>query len=163
MRLSVRRTSTRIFRWTDAPVGKRKIPVPSLRRRDFFAVAGEGRRLFAGDGCLQGAGACRGRECLIRSAEWRAGMDRSRERRRGRTGAGMRMRRAAADGEMQAAARCRWRGDAGGGEVGQETEWRGGIRSGGRGGLKGTGGGFGWKRRRIREKAARTERRRLWI
>lgn len=73
----------------------------------------------------------------------------------------MRMRRAAADGEMQAAGRCRWRGDAGGGEVGQETEWRGRIRSGGRGGLKGTGGGFGWKRRRIREKAARTERRRL--
>ena len=158
MRLSVRRTSTRIFRWTDAPVGKRKIPVPSLRRRDFFAVAGEG-----GTVVCRATGACRGRECLIRPAEWRAGMGRSRERRRGRTGAGMRMRRAAADGEMQAAARCRRRGDAGGGEVGQETEWRGGIRSGGRGGLKGTGGGFGWKRRRIREKAARTERRRLWI
>ena len=72
-----------------------------------------------------------------------------------------RRRRDAGGGEMQAAARCRGRGDAGGGEVGQETEWRGGIRSGGRGGLKGTGGGFGWKRRRIREKAARTERRRL--
>lgn len=159
MRLSVRRTSTRIFRWTDAPVGKRKIPAPSLRCRDFFAVAGEGRRLFAGDGGLQRE------ECLIRPAEWRAGMGRSRgrsrERRRGRTGAGMRMRRAAADGEMLAAARCWRRGDAGGGEVGQETEWRAGIRSGGRGGLKGTGGGFGWKRRRIREKAARTERRRL--
>ena len=167
MRLSVRRTSTRIFRWTDAPVGKRKIPAPSLRRRDFFAVCRGGaavvcrRRLFAGGGCLQGAGACRGRECLIRPAEWRAGMGRSRERRRGRIGAGMRMRRAAADGERPQTARCRRRGDAGGGEVGQETEWRSGIRSGGRGGLKGTGGGFGWKRRRIREKAARTERRRL--
>ena len=66
---------------------------------------------------MQREGACRGRECLIRSAEWRAGMDRSRERRRGRTGAGMRMRRAAADGELQAAASCRWRGDAGGGEI----------------------------------------------
>ena len=64
-------------------------------------------------------------------------------------------------GEPPQTARCRRRGDAGGGEVGQETEWRAGIRSGGRGGLKGTGGGFGWKRRRIREKAARTERRRL--
>ena len=178
MRLSVRRTSTRIFRWTDAPVGKRKIPVPSLRRRDFFAVAGEGRRLFAvgggvqREGMLNPAGGMARRDGPEQGAE--KGPHRSRNadaesRRRRRDAGGGEMQAAgrcrrrgdAGGGEMQVAGRCRWRGDAGGGEVGQETEWRGGIRSGGRGGLKGTGGGFGWKRRRIREKAARTERRRL--
>ena len=107
-----------------------------------------------GDGCLQGDGGLQ-REGMLNPAGGMArrdgpepgpepgaekGQDRSRN----------------ADAES-----CRRRRDAGGGEVGQETEWRGGIRSGGRGGLKGTGGGFGWKRRRIREKAARTERRRL--
>ena len=195
MRLSVRRTSTRIFRWTDAPVGKRKIPVPSLRRRDFFAVAGEGRRLFAGGGGLQREGMLNPAGGMARRDGPEQGAEKgphrsrnadaeSRRRRRDAGGGEMqaaarcRRRRDAGGGEMQAAARCRWRGDAGGGEmqvagrcrwrgdagggeVGQETEWRGGIRSGGRGGLKGTGGGFGWKRRRIREKAARTERRRL--
>ena len=67
---------------------------------------------------MQREGACRGRECLIRSAEWRAGMDRTMERCRGRTVTGMRMRKAVACGAVQAAASCRWRGDAGGGEVG---------------------------------------------
>lgn len=161
MRLSVRRTSTRIFRWTDAPVGKRKIPVPSLRRRDFFAVAGEGRRLFAGDGGLQREGMLNPAGGMARRDGPEQGAEKGPHRSRNADAESRRRRRDAGDGEMQAAARCRWRGDAGGGEVGQETEWRGGIRSGGRGGLKGTGGGFGWKRRRIREKAARTERRRL--
>ena len=165
MRLSVRRTSTRIFRWTDAPVGKRKIPAPSLRCRDFFAVAGEGRRLFAGDGGLQ-------REGMLNPAGGMArrdgpepgpepGAEKGPHRSRNADAESRRRRRDAGGGEMLAAGRCWRRGDAGGGEVGQETEWRAGIRSGGRGGLKGTGGGFGWKRRRIREKAARTERRRL--
>ena len=161
MRLSVRRTSTRIFRWTDAPVGKRKIPVPSLRRRDFFAVAGEGRRLFAGDGGLQREGMLNPAGGMARRDGPEQGAEKGPHRSRNADAESRRRRRDAGGGEMQAAARCRWRGDAGGGEVGQETEWRGGIRSGGRGGLKGTGGGFGWKRRRIREKAARTERRRL--
>lgn len=178
MRLSVRRTSTRIFRWTDAPVGKRKIPAPSLRRRDFFAVCRVGRRLFAGDGCLQGAVVCRGRGLAEGGGLQREGMlnpiggmarrdgpeqgaEKGPHRSRNADAESCRRRRAAGGGELQVAGRCRWRGDAGGGEVGQETEWRAGIRSGGRGGLKGTGGGFGWKRRRIREKAARTERRRL--
>ena len=161
MRLSVRRTSTRIFRWTDAPVGKRKIPVPSLRRRDFFAVAGEGRRLFAGDGGLQREGMLNPAGGMARRDGPEQGAEKGPHRSRNADAESRRRRREAGGGEMQAAGRCRWRGDAGGGEVGQETEWRGGIRSGGRGGLKGTGGGFGWKRRRIREKAARTERRRL--
>jgi len=161
MRLSVRRTSTRIFRWTDAPVGKRKIPVPSLRRRDFFAVAGEGRRLFAGGGGLQREGMLNPAGGMARRDGPEQGAEKGPHRSRNADAESRRRRRDAGGGEMQAAARCRWRGDAGGGEVGQETEWRGGIRSGGRGGLKGTGGGFGWKRRRIREKAARTERRRL--
>ncbi len=161
MRLSVRRTSTRIFRWTDAPVGKRKIPVPSLRRRDFFAVAGEGRRLFAGDGGLQREGMLNPAGGMARRDGPEQGAEKGPHRSRNADAESRRRRRDAGGGEMQAAGRCRWRGDAGGGEVGQETEWRGGIRSGGRGGLKGTGGGFGWKRRRIREKAARTERRRL--
>ena len=161
MRLSVRRTSTRIFRWTDAPVGKRKIPVPSLRRRDFFAVAGEGRRLFAGCGGLQREGMLNPAGGMARRDGPEQGAEKGPHRSRNADAESRRRRRDAGGGEMQAAARCRWRGDAGGGEVGQETEWRGGIRSGGRGGLKGTGGGFGWKRRRIREKAARTERRRL--
>ena len=161
MRLSVRRTSTRIFRWTDAPVGKRKIPVPSLRRRDFFAVAGEGRRLFAGDGGLQREGMLNPAGGMARRDGPEQGAEKGPHRSRNADAESRRRRRHAGGGEMQVAGRCRWRGDAGGGEVGQETEWRGGIRSGGRGGLKGTGGGFGWKRRRIREKAARTERRRL--
>ncbi len=161
MRLSVRRTSTRIFRWTDAPVGKRKIPVPSLRRRDFFAVAGEGRRLFAGGGGLQREGMLNPAGGMARRDGPEQGAEKGPHRSRNADAESRRRRRDAGGGEMQAAGRCRWRGDAGGGEVGQETEWRGGIRSGGRGGLKGTGGGFGWKRRRIREKAARTERRRL--
>ena len=161
MRLSVRRTSTRIFRWTDAPVGKRKIPAPSLRCRDFFAVAGEGRRLFAGDGGLQREGMLNPAGGMARRDGPEPGAEKGPHRSRNADAESRRRRRAAADGEMQAAGRCRWRGDAGGGEVGQETEWRAGIRSGGRGGLKGTGGGFGWKRWRIREKAARTERRRL--
>ena len=161
MRLSVRRTSTRIFRWTDAPVGKRKIPVPSLRRRDFFAVAGEGRRLFAGDGGLQREGMLNPAGGMARRDGPEQGAEKGPHRSRNADAESRRRRRDAGGGEMQAAGRCRWRGDAGGGEVGQETEWRGRIRSGGRGGLKGTGGGFGWKRRRIREKAARTERRRL--
>ena len=163
MRLSVRRTSTRIFRWTDAPVGKRKIPAPSLRCRDFFAVAGEGRRLFAGDGGLQREGMLNPAGGMARRDGPEQGAEKGPHRSRNADAESRRRRRDAGGGEMQAAARCRRRGDAGGGEVGQETEWRGGIRSGGRGGLKGTGGGFGWKRRRIREKAARTERRRLWI
>ena len=161
MRLSVRRTSTRIFRWTDAPVGKRKIPVPSLRRRDFFAVAGEGLRLFASGGGLQREGMLNPAGGMARRDGPEQGAEKGPHRSRNADAESRRRRRDAGGGEMQAAARCRWRGDAGGGEVGQETEWRGGIRSGGRGGLKGTGGGFGWKRRRIREKAARTERRRL--
>ena len=161
MRLSVRRTSTRIFRWTDAPVGKRKIPVPSLRRRDFFAVAGEGRRLFAGDGGLQREGMLNPAGGMARRDGPEQGAEKGPHRSRNADAESRRRRRDAGGGEMQVAGRCRWRGDAGGGEVGQETEWRGGIRSGGRGGLKGTSGGFGWKRRRIREKAARTERRRL--
>ena len=161
MRLSVRRTSTRIFRWTDAPVGKRKIPVPSLRRRDFFAVAGEGRRLFAGGGGLQREGMLNPAGGMARRDGPEQGAEKGPHRSRNADAESRRRRRDAGGGEMQAAARCRWGGDAGGGGVGQETEWRGGIRSGGRGGLKGTGGGFGWKRRRIREKAARTERRRL--
>ncbi len=161
MRLSVRRTSTRIFRWTDAPVGKRKIPAPSLRCRDFFAVAGEGRRLFAGDGGLQREGMLNPAGGMARRDGPEQGAEKGPHRSRNADAESRRRRRDAGGGEMQAAGRCRWRGDAGGGEVGQETEWRGGIRSGGRGGLKGTGGGFGWKRRRIREKAARTERRRL--
>ena len=161
MRLSVRRTSTRIFRWTDAPVGKRKIPVPSLRRRDFFAVAGEGRRLFAGGGGLQREGMLNPAGGMARRDGPEQGAEKGPHRSRNADAESRRRRRDAGGGEMQAAGRCRRRGDAGGGEVGQETEWRGGIRSGGRGGLKGTGGGFGWKRRRIREKAARTERRRL--
>ena len=161
MRLSVRRTSTRIFRWTDAPVGKRKIPVPSLRRRDFFAVAGEGRRLFAGDGGLQREGMLNPAGGMARRDGPEQGAEKGPHRSRNADAESRRRRRDAGGGEMQVAGRCRGRGDAGGGEVGQETEWRGGIRSGGRGGLKGTGGGFGWKRRRIREKAARTERRRL--
>ena len=161
MRLSVRRTSTRIFRWTDAPVGKRKIPAPSLRCRDFFAVAGEGRRRFAGDGGLQREGMLNPAGGMARRDGPEQGAEKGPHRSRNADAESRRRRRDAGGGEMQAAGRCRWRGDAGGGEVGQETEWRGGIRSGGRGGLKGTGGGFGWKRRRIREKAARTERRRL--
>lgn len=167
MRLSVRRTSTRIFRWTDAPVGKRKIPAPSLRRRDFFAVCRGGaavvcrRRLFAGGGGLQREGMLNPAGGMARRDGPEPGAEKGPHRSRNADAESRRRRRAAADGEMQAAGRCRWRGDAGGGEVGQETKWRAGIRSGGRGGLKGTGGGFGWKRRRIREKAARTERRRL--
>ena len=163
MRLSVRRTSTRIFRWTDAPVGKRKIPAPSLRRRDFFAVCRVGRRLFAGDGGLQREGMLNPAGGMARRDGPEQGAEKGPHRSRNADAESRRRRRDAGGGEMQVAGRGRWRGDAGGGEVGQETEWRGGIRSGGRGGLKGTGGGFGWKRRRIREKAARTERRRLWI
>ena len=72
-----------------------------------------------------------------------------------------RRRRDAGGGEMQVAGRCRWRGDAGGGEMLVAGRSGRKLNGGGRGGLKGTGGGFGWKRRRIREKAARTERRRL--
>ena len=161
MRLSVRRTSTRIFRWTDAPVGKRKIPVPSLRRRDFFAVAGEGRRLFAGDGGLQREGMLNPAGGMARRDGPEQGAEKGPHRSRNADAESRRRRRDAGGGERRGAGRGGGGGDAGGGGVGQETEWRGGIRSGGRGGLKGTGGGFGWKRRRIREKAARTERRRL--
>jgi len=103
----------------------------------FFAVAGEGRRLFAGDGGLQREGMPNPAGGMARRDGPEPGAEKGPHRSRN------------ADAESR-----RRRRDAGGGEVGQETEWRAGIRSGGRGGLKGTGGGFGWKRRRIREKAA---------
>ena len=117
--------------------------------------------MFAGDGGLQREGMLNPAGGMARRDGPEQGAEKGPHRSRNADAESRRRRRDAGGGEMQAAGRCRWRGDAGGGEVGQETEWRGGIRSGGRGGLKGTGGGFGWKRRRIREKAARTERRRL--
>ena len=100
-----------------------------------IAMVPEGRRVFAGDGCLQGAVVCWGRGLAEGGGLQREGMlnpiggmarrdgpeqgaEKGPHRSRNADAESCRRRRAAGGGELQVAGRCRWRGDAGGGEVG---------------------------------------------